>query len=157
MPQLTRRPRGALLGGERGFTLPEVLITIVLMGILFGIASSTWFGVVEGRRVDSAANQIASDLRLAHTQASNRLADHTVVVSAANSSTYQIGPAGGTLATRTLPEGTRIAAATTIVFESDGEAQVTGDNPIEVRSTADTTEKHTIDVNTMTSRIQIDP
>lgn len=61
---------------ERGFTLPEVLITIVLMGIVLAIASSIWFGTVESRRVDSATNQVASDLRLAHSSAANRLKDY---------------------------------------------------------------------------------
>ncbi len=63
---------------ERGFTLPEVLIIPILLGILFGIATSTWFGVVESRRVDSATNQLAADLRLAHTSASNRLTEYRV-------------------------------------------------------------------------------
>ena len=58
---------------ERGFTVIEVMIVIVVMGILFAIASSTWFGVVESRRVGSATNQIVSDLRRAHTSAINRL------------------------------------------------------------------------------------
>lgn len=66
---------------ERGFTLPEVLITIVIMGILFAIASSTWFGVVESRAVDSAANQLAADMRLAHGSAANRLAKAHIVFS----------------------------------------------------------------------------
>jgi len=65
--------------GEGGFTLPELLIVIVLMGILFGIATSSWFGVVESRRVDSAANQMVSDLRLAHTRSTNQLTDWAVV------------------------------------------------------------------------------
>jgi prepilin-type N-terminal cleavage/methylation domain-containing protein len=43
-----------------GFTLPEVMITIVLIWIVMAIASSTWFGVVESRAVDSAADQLAS-------------------------------------------------------------------------------------------------
>jgi prepilin-type N-terminal cleavage/methylation domain-containing protein len=63
---------------EEGFTLPEVMIVIVLMGILFGIASSTWFGVVESRRVDAATNQVLSDLRLAHTSSTNRLTEYRV-------------------------------------------------------------------------------
>ena len=53
-------------------------MTIALMGIVFAVASSTWFGVVESRRVDSGTNQVAADLRLAHTRASNQLAEYRV-------------------------------------------------------------------------------
>ena len=82
---------------ERGFTLVEVLITIILMGILFAIASSMLFGVVESRRVDSATNQLAADLRLAHTRATNRLEKWQVVLDG-DSSTYTIGgPMSSTL------------------------------------------------------------
>jgi prepilin-type N-terminal cleavage/methylation domain-containing protein len=63
---------------EHGFTVIEMLVTIIIMGIVFAIASSTWFGVVESRRVDSATNQLAADLRLAHTGASNRLIEYRV-------------------------------------------------------------------------------
>jgi len=62
-----------------GFTLPEVLIVIVILGILAGIAIPSWFGIVEGRRVDSAANQVAADLRLAHGRATNQLTDWRVI------------------------------------------------------------------------------
>jgi prepilin-type N-terminal cleavage/methylation domain-containing protein len=48
---------------ERGFTLPEVLITIVIMGIVFAIASSSWFSTIERRAVDTT-NQLVADLRL---------------------------------------------------------------------------------------------
>ena len=64
----------ALRENERGFTLPEVLITTILLGIVFSIATPTWFGVIESRSVDSATNQVAADLRLAHAAATNRLA-----------------------------------------------------------------------------------
>ncbi|WP_047863849.1 pilus assembly FimT family protein [Rubrobacter aplysinae] len=66
--------------GERGFTLPEVLTTIAILGILIAIAMSLWNSVIESRRVDSAANQLASDLRLAHTKATNQLTDWRVVL-----------------------------------------------------------------------------
>jgi len=136
------------------------LINIVLKGIDFAIATSTWFGVVESRNVDSATNQLVSDLLLAHTSATNRLADWRVVL-ASGSSSYQIGPSGGTLRTRTLPDGTEVYLASggtiTVVFKPDGSAAPTG-SPItfEVRSAADANPFHDIEINTQTSRIQVD-
>jgi Tfp pilus assembly protein FimT len=54
-------------------------MTIVIMGILLSIATSSWFGIVESRRVDSATNQLAADMRLAHSSATNRLAPAKIV------------------------------------------------------------------------------
>ena len=110
---------------EHGFTLIEVLITIILMGLLFGIASSVLFGVVDGRQVDSATNQLAADLRLAHTRATNRLEQWQVVLTA-DSSTYTIGPVGAP-SPRDLdddPAGDEVVVDTTatITFEPDGSA-----------------------------------
>src|SRR5215216_3434248 len=112
---------------ERGFTLAEVMITVVIMGIVLGIASSTWFKVAESRRVDSATNQVVADLRLAHTQATNHLTDSSFVVPSADSSTYQVGPPGD-LETQNLPRDdqgtpkTKILADTNIMFKPDGGA-----------------------------------
>ena len=148
---------------ERGFTLTEVMVVVIIMGIVFAIASSTWSNIVEVRQVDAATNQVAADLRLAHSRATNRLADQnfvapsgTVPVGVDALSIYQTGPTG-TLVTNRLPDGTQIAAATTIVFKADGSAQVTGANPITVRSSSDTSNNHTIEVNTTTSRIEVVP
>jgi Tfp pilus assembly protein FimT len=76
------------------------------VGIVFAIASATWLGGVGSRAVDPATNQLASDLRLAHTSAANRLTRWQVVLAADDSTTYQIGPEGGTLSTRTLSDNT---------------------------------------------------
>lgn len=63
---------------ERGFTLPEVLVIVLIMGILFAIATASWRSAIEGRQVDAATNQLKADLRLAHTSAANRLASAQV-------------------------------------------------------------------------------
>jgi prepilin-type N-terminal cleavage/methylation domain-containing protein len=146
------------LSSERGFTLPEVMIVIVIMGILFGIATSTWFGVVESRAVDSAANQVASDLRRVHTAATNRLTNHEVRLTA-GSPTYQIGPSGA-LETGTLPDGTVVDVTLVLVFEPDGSASATPAPPsgspvtFKVRSD-DGAPDHDVEVNPATSRVRI--
>jgi prepilin-type N-terminal cleavage/methylation domain-containing protein len=157
------------LEDERGFTLVEVIVVIILMLIVFGIASSTWFKVAESRRVDSATNQVVADLRLAHTQAKNRLIDTSFIVPSADSSTYEVGPAGE-LETRTLPgddQGTpktKILADTTIVFKPTGEAATPDGAPPDVITVAAIDDDclddgdlcHTIEINPVTSRIEID-
>jgi type II secretion system protein H len=142
---------------ERGFTLVEVMIVIILMGIVFAIASSTWFGVTESRRVDSATNQLAADLRLAHSRAMNRLTPQTVTLTG-GSSDYTM--TGGD--TRDLDEVTggdlvEVNTSVTVVFNADGSAVVTGPNPIAVEASNDATNNHTIGINTATSRIQVVP
>jgi prepilin-type N-terminal cleavage/methylation domain-containing protein len=67
-------------GDQRGFTLPEVVTVIAIMGILIAIAVIIWLGLLERRRVDAAANQLAADLRLANTNATNQLTDWRVVL-----------------------------------------------------------------------------
>ena len=141
---------------EWGFTLPEVLITIVIMGIVFAIASSAWSGVVDSGRVDSAANQLASDLRKAHTSATNRLGESKVVMDTSNPTTYQMGPTGS-LSTRYLPEGARIGTTATITFNPNGSAS---SNPssvgwIRVKATSDDAKFHDLEVNTATSRVKL--
>ena len=149
-----RQKPGDVGKNERGFTLPEVVITIVLIDIVMARAYSVWFGVVERRAVDSAANQLASDMRLAPSSATNRLADWRIEVPSANSSSYGIGPSGGTLGTRTLPDDTRIevTAATTIIFKPNGAAEISGGGGPFVVSSSDGDPDRTIELNTATSR-----
>lgn len=149
-----------VLEDERGITLAEVMVTILVMGIVFAIAISTftWSGVIESRRVDSATNQLAADLRLAHSKATNRLSPQTVTVPTNGSSNYTLTGVG----TRDLDEVTgedlvEVNTAVTIVFNANGSAVVTGPNPITVESSKDATNNHTIGINTATSRIQVVP
>jgi prepilin-type N-terminal cleavage/methylation domain-containing protein len=142
---------------ERGFTLVEVMATIVFMGILAAIAMSFWFGVVESRQVDSATNQMVADLRLAHTSATNRLANHEVRL-IDNSSTYQIGPPAA-LTTDTLPDDTKVdtpGPTLNIVFKPDGSVTPSGAPITFDVSAADGDPSHTIEVNRITSRIEVD-
>ena len=153
---------------ERGFSLLELLTTITVLMIVLAIASSTWFGAVESRRVDSATTQLAADLRQAHSRAINRLADQTVTLTAGNSeytlpdgSDADLNPDPADLddnyATGPTGDVVSVAAASTIVFKGNGEAQVTGANPITVRATNNPGKNHTIQIYIATSEIKIVP
>ena len=147
------------VGDCKGFTLPEALIVIAILGILLAIAVPSYLSVTEGRRVDSAANQLAADLRLAHTRASNQLTPYRVVFTNGSSS-YQIGPASS-LQTRTLEGGVKITTQlATVEFSSSGSATgPTGAaNEIVVSKTSPPTvgaPQRGISINPATSRIKV--
>jgi type IV fimbrial biogenesis protein FimT len=150
---------------ERGFTLPELLIVIVLLGIMAAIAIPVWWGVVESRNVDSAANQVAADLRLAHTRASNRLETWTFEVDSTNPASYRIRSAGE-VRDRSLPDGTRLSsgAVARVEFSSRGTAtpfngagSQLATSPIEVTvSAADGGQPRAVEINRATSRVEVD-
>lgn len=157
---------------ERGFTLPEVLITIAILGILVAIAVPTWQSVVESRQVDSASNQFVSDLRLAHNKATNQLQEWKVVYTVGGSS-YQLVPNSGDTITHTLPDGTKIlntevvalSGDRTIIFKPNGSAVADGgfdDSPINpngeidvVVSAEDDDSEASITIVEETSRVEI--
>ena len=105
---------------EWGFTLPEVLVTVLLMGIIFSVATFSWLGLIESRRVTSATNQLAADLRLAHGSSTNQLATWRVVLipdqagpeQGADYLLIKLDPAGNIVASstasRTLPDNVKI-------------------------------------------------
>ena len=98
---------------ERGFTLPELLVTIVVIGVVLAIASSSWQGVVEGRRAVSATNQLASDLRLAQSKASNQLTDYAVAKDPSSLVTGVLPP-GDYYVVRIPPSGAPPSIATDV-------------------------------------------
>ena len=141
---------------ERGFTLIEVMVTIIVMGVVFAIASSTWFGAVESRRVDSATNQVAADLRVAHTRAINRLDDWRIEMDA-DTRDYRMGPDGGALSPLSLPERTEFlptSGVSAIVFDPAGGAQITGAGNIRIAAD-DGSPCHEIGINSVTSRVEV--
>jgi Tfp pilus assembly protein FimT len=146
---------------ERGFSILEVMITITVMMIVFLIASSTWFEAVESRRVDSATTQVVAELRLAHASSTNKLADWRVELDADGTTTYQVGPGGdpvaATVSSWSLPEGTQLSGGvSSVVFEANGEAQITGAGNITVAAADGDGTSHTIEVNPITSKIEVD-
>lgn len=164
---------------EAGFTLPEVLMTVALLGMLLAIASSTWFGVVESRAVDSAANQLASDLRLAHTRATNQLTDWRVQIFLDRGDPAQVDyritrPSDGFTFERSLPEDSLISSTGTELNESGGSrtirfrpvgsaeavggfADTNGDGEIGITVSVDGDPSRSLSVVPTTSRVKVVP
>jgi prepilin-type N-terminal cleavage/methylation domain-containing protein len=167
------------LRSEQGFTLPEVLIVIAIMGILFGIATSTWFGIIESRTVDSAANQLAVDLRLAHTRSTNELTDWRVQIFTDRGDPAQtdyklVRPSDGFTYNRSLPEDSMVGStgtelndsggSRTLRFQSTGAVEAVGgfgdtdgDGEIRITVTVDGNPSRSLTVVPTTSRVKIVP
>ena len=65
---------------RRGYTLPEVLTAVAVAGVLAAISLIIFLALLERWRVEAAADQLAADMRLAHTNATQQLTDWRVVL-----------------------------------------------------------------------------
>lgn len=76
-----------------GFTLPEMMVTVAILGILTAIAAPSFTGMLERRRLVSAAEAIMSDLRWARGEAIKRNDDVTVTFTDGATWAYEINTA----------------------------------------------------------------
>ena len=65
---------------RRGYTLPEVLTAVAIAGPLAAISVIIFLALLERWRVEAAAGQVAADMRLAHTSATQQLTDWRLVL-----------------------------------------------------------------------------
>jgi type IV fimbrial biogenesis protein FimT len=67
--QTNRFNRSASRSQIRGLSLIEACVVIALMGIVATIAAPSMQGLIEGRRIDGAATQLATDIQFARSEA----------------------------------------------------------------------------------------
>jgi prepilin-type N-terminal cleavage/methylation domain-containing protein len=101
----------------RGFTLIEVLIVVVLLGLIGALASRLLRAEVEAFQVANAARQLAGDLSRSAVEAMRR--NRSLTLTRTGVSGYSIEQIG----TRTLPDGVTFdeaRSASTVRFATLG-------------------------------------
>jgi prepilin-type N-terminal cleavage/methylation domain-containing protein len=101
----------------RGFTLVELLIVVVLLGLLGAIAARLMRGEQEAFRVANAARQLAGDLSRSATEAVRR--NRPLTLTRTGASAYSIDSIGS----RALPDGVTFdvaQSASTVRFATLG-------------------------------------
>jgi prepilin-type N-terminal cleavage/methylation domain-containing protein len=73
----------------RGFTLVELVIVVLIIGILTGVAAPKFVGSLKRARADAAALRVKADLNLARQTAMSRSATQSVQFTA-NSAVYTL-------------------------------------------------------------------
>jgi prepilin-type N-terminal cleavage/methylation domain-containing protein len=107
---------------RRGFTLVEVALVVVVMGLMLAIATPRFTAMRNGLTLDAAAYQVAGDLRRAQVEAIKQ--NKTIQVVKTGTSTYSIqsiNPGVTVIYARSLEPGVQFdAAAMTVSFPSFG-------------------------------------
>ena len=79
--KVTKRTVGRKWGGSRqraGFTLVELVITVLIIGILAAVAAPKYAHSLSRFRAETAARRVAADLRLAQREAESSSASRTI-------------------------------------------------------------------------------
>jgi len=106
---------------DRGFTLLEMLIAVLIASILVAVTYTSWRNYTAQQRLRYGAIQVASGLREAEERAKAERAAYTVTFTA-SASTYVIKrTAGGFLENAALPNGVAPQASDTVTFSAFGQ------------------------------------
>lgn len=116
----------------RGLTIIELMIVIALIAIVLTVAIPSFRDILERRRLEGVANELAIDLQYARTEAVSRQAN-VVLQTAADGLSYTI--TGIPLAkTVQLPTGVTVTANVTRTYEGF-RGTAGGDATIDIAST----------------------
>ena len=117
-----------------GFTLIEMMVTIIIIGVIAAIAAPNFLGLLNRNRVNEAARQIEGALTEAQRQAMRRGRQCSVSIDTANK--IISNPAGGNgclLSNRNLNDliqlDTNLPAAPNNTITFSGKGNITGTTP----------------------------
>lgn len=124
---------------RRGFTLIEILVTLLVFGLLLSLSVLTFSRFLDSLKLNGTAKQVASDLRLSQEKA---MAEHTMyqIAFEKEKSTYVIGKddlfEGGKVEIKTieLPRRLYFEKSKTIKFAASGFPPPGGSGTVVIRT-----------------------
>ena len=121
-----------------GFTLTEIIVTIIIIGVIAAIAAPNFLGLLNRNRVNEAARQIEGALTEAQRQAIRRGRQCSIEIDEANNLISNPGGSGCLLSNRNLNSmvqlNTNLPAAPNNTITFSGKGNITGTNPVLVVS-----------------------
>jgi prepilin-type N-terminal cleavage/methylation domain-containing protein len=137
-----------------GFTLPEVLVVVIMIAVLFAIASPSWLSLVNRQRSAAARDQILQGIRLAQNEAVRTRREQTVTFNtAANPPTITVRGVTESLGRGNIRPGmlSLEAPVTTITFDADGNVKdgITPPVRFTVRAPANTGKRRCVIIQTI--------
>lgn len=104
-----------------GFTLPELLITITIVGILASLAAPSFRSLIIGQRIKTASFDLISNLTLARSEAIKQNGNVTMSpVSGAWTNGWIVSSASGTVRTQGSYANLSITGPANVVYNRSG-------------------------------------
>ena len=106
----------ASINGDKGYTILELLVIVIMLGVLSAIAAPGWLGFINRQRVRTVNDRVFQSLRTAQSEAKRTKRDITITFNN-NTSTPPVDPPTATINTNPAQN----PPLQTVTFDGGGE------------------------------------